>query len=78
MVVGRILKQIAWVCGFVSLWTKFREKKSFQELKLEAEDNSFSSEGGKIILSIVGIIMLTGVLIAFFMTIYVTMRNCNK
>ena len=47
MVVGRILKQIAWVCGFVSLWTKFREKKSFQELKLEAEDNSFSSEGGK-------------------------------
>ena len=70
MVAGRILKEIAWIIGFIFLWIKFKGKKSLQELELEAEENSFAIEGGKVILFIVGMIMLAGTLTFLFMVIY--------
>ncbi len=65
-----ILKAVFQIIGFIFLWIKFKGKKSFQDLKLEAEENSFAIEGGKVILFIVGIIMLIGTLAFLFVVIY--------
>ena len=78
MVARRILKQIAWISGFVFLWIKFKRKKSFQELKLEAEENSFALEGGKVILFIVGMVMLTATLAFLFAFIFRIINDFYK
>jgi hypothetical protein len=70
MVARYILKRIAWIVGFVFLWTKFKGKKSFNELQLKAEENSFSLEGGKVILFIVGLIILIPTIFFLFAFIF--------
>ena len=70
MTVELFLNSVSSFIGIIFLWIKFRGKKSIKELRKEAEDNSFSLEGGKVILFIVGMIMLAVTLIFLFMVIY--------
>lgn len=70
MIFDLILHSISSFVGIIFLWVKFRGKKSIKELRKEAEEESFALEGGKVILFIVGIIMLTATLIFLFMFIY--------
>ena len=65
-----ILQTISSFIGIIFLWIKFRGKKSIKELRKEAEDNSFSLEGGKVILFIVGMIILSTALTFLFIVIY--------
>lgn len=65
-----ILEFIGEIIGVSFLWIKNKGKKSLSELKKEVEDQSFSIEGGKVILFIVGIIMLVAILTFLFGIIY--------
>ena len=58
-----ILRSISGIIGFSLLWLKNKGKKSISELRKEAEDESFSIQGGVVLLFIVGVIMLSGTLI---------------
>ena len=58
-----ILRSISGIIGFSFLWLKNKGKKSISELRKEAEDESFSIQGGVVLLFIVGVIMLSGTLI---------------
>jgi hypothetical protein len=52
MIFELILNAIASFVGLIFLWIKFRGKKSIKELRKEAEDESFTFEGWKVIITV--------------------------
>jgi hypothetical protein len=57
MIFELILNAIASFVGLIFLWIKFRGKKSIKELRKEAEDESFTFEGWKVIIIVLVIIL---------------------
>jgi hypothetical protein len=53
MIFELISNAIASFVGLVFLWIKFRGKKSIKELRKEAEDESFTFEGWKVIIIVI-------------------------
>jgi hypothetical protein len=52
MIFELIFDAIASFTGLIFLWIKFRGKKSIKELRKEAEDESFTFEGWKVIITV--------------------------
>ena len=65
-----VLNAIASLIGISFLWVKFRGKKSIQDLRKEAEDESFAIQGVLVILYIVGMVMLTATFTFLFAFIF--------
>jgi hypothetical protein len=52
MIFELIFNAIASFVGLMFLWIKFGGKKSIKELRKEAEDESFTFEGWKVIITV--------------------------
>jgi uncharacterized membrane protein len=75
MIFELISNAIASFVGLISLWIKFRGKKSIKELRKEAEDESFTFEGWKVIITVLVTMILIPLIAVICMLIYRIIRG---